>query len=102
MTMPDERLGARTARSCCVALASERTESFDVGGETIACDAESIEVACPASERDCLSFGIGLVRPTPLDGAPRARSAARAHCFTPIAYCRRAAPSCRPGSCWCL
>ena len=49
---PDERLGARTARSRCIALASERTESFDVGGETIARDAERIEVARLASERD--------------------------------------------------
>ena len=93
--MPDERLGARTARSCCIALASERTESFDVSGETIARDAERIEVARLASERDRLGFGIGLVRPTPLDGAPctlaacrspRARSAARAPCdFNPLA-----------------
>ncbi len=112
MTMPDERLGARTARSCCIALVSERTESFDVSGETIACDAERIEVARLASKRDCLSFGISLVRPAPLDGAPctlaacrspRARSAARAHCdFRPLACCRRAATSCRPDSCWGL
>ena len=48
--------------------------------------------------------------PAPLNGAPctlaacrslRARSAARAHCVF-FAYCRSAATSCRPDSCWCL